>query len=57
MKDILNGIMAEHSGQTPERIKELTERDNFLGAEEAVALGLIDRVLTSREDLAVEEKK
>lgn len=57
MKDMLNQIMAEHSGQTVERITELTERDNFLSAEEAVALGLIDRVLTSRDDLVSDEKK
>ncbi len=57
LKDTLNKIMASHTGQTPERIAELTERDNFLGGEEAVALGLIDRVLTSREDLAADGGK
>ncbi len=57
LKDALNRIMASHSGQTPERIAELTERDNFLSAEEAMNLGLIDRVLTSREDLARSEDK
>ena len=57
LKDALNRIMASHSGQTPERIAELTERDNFLSAEEAVNLGLIDRVLTSRDDLARSEDK
>jgi ATP-dependent Clp protease protease subunit len=55
LKDALNRIMASHSGQTPERIAELTERDNFLSAEEAKKLGLIDRVLTSRDDLARNE--
>ena len=57
LKDALNRIMASHSGQTPERIAELTERDNFLSAEEAMNLGLIDRVLTSRDDLAHSEDK
>ncbi len=57
LKDALNRIMASHSGQTPERIAELTERDNFLSAEEALNLGLIDRVLTSRDDLARSEDK
>lgn len=56
LKQMLNEIMAEHSGQTVDRIAELTERDNFLSAEEAVELGLIDRVLTSRDDLAVDNK-
>ena len=52
IKDILNKIMASHSGQSVERIADLTERDNFLSAEEAVELGLVDRVLVSRDDLA-----
>lgn len=52
LKKMLNEIMAEHSGQSVERIEQLTERDNFMSAAEAVELGLIDRVLTSREDLA-----
>ncbi|MDR2162132.1 MAG: ATP-dependent Clp protease proteolytic subunit [Desulfovibrio sp.] len=56
IKESLNVIMARHSGQTAERIAELTERDTFLSAEEAAALGLVDRVLVSREDLAPKEK-
>lgn len=56
LKEMLNTIMAEHTGQPVERIMELTERDNFMGAEEAVALGLVDRVLTSREDLQSDKK-
>ena len=56
LRQMLNEIMAGHSGQSVERIAELTERDNFMSPQEAVALGLIDRVLTSREDLVSEEK-
>ena len=56
LREELNGILAKHSGQSLETIKNDTERDNFMGAEEAVALGLIDRVLTSREDLQAEKK-
>ncbi len=56
LRHMLNEIMAGHSGQSVERIAELTERDNFMSPQEAVALGLIDRVLTSRDDLAAEEK-
>ncbi len=52
LKEMLNGIMASHCGKPVEYITERTERDNFLGAEEAVELGLIDRVLLSRDDLA-----
>ena len=57
LRHMLNEIMAGHSGQSVERIAELTERDNFMSPTEAVELGLIDRVLTSRDDLAAEEKK
>ncbi|MDL2207671.1 ATP-dependent Clp endopeptidase proteolytic subunit ClpP [Desulfovibrio sp. OttesenSCG-928-F20] len=56
VKQMLNEIMAEHSGQSVERIAELTERDNFMSAAEAAELGLIDRVLTSRDDLAEDRK-
>ena len=56
LKQMLNDIMAKHTGQTSARIQELTERDNFMGAEEAVALGLIDRVLSSRDDLHLEKE-
>jgi ATP-dependent Clp protease protease subunit len=53
LKETLNKILAGHCGQTPEVIAAQTERDHFLNAEEAVKLGLIDRVLNSRNDLAV----
>lgn len=52
LKEMLNGIMAEHCGKSVEFITERTERDNFLSAGEAVELGLIDRILLSRDDLA-----
>ena len=45
----LNEILARHSGQTIERIKNDTDRDNFMAAEDAQAYGLIDRVLYTRE--------
>ncbi len=45
----LNDILAEHTGQPIERIQQDTDRDNFMGGEEAVAYGLIDAVLSSRD--------
>lgn len=42
---ILNGILANHSGRTVEEIARDTERDNFMGAEEARDYGLVDAVL------------
>lgn len=47
-KERLNRIMAKHSGQTFEQVAQDTERDNFMGAEEALKYGLIDKVLESR---------
>jgi ATP-dependent Clp protease protease subunit len=56
VRETLNAIMAGHSGQTAERIAELTDRDTFLSAAEAASLGLVDRVLVSRDDLAPKGK-
>lgn len=45
LKDILNGILAEASGQTPEAVAADTDRDHFMSAEEAKAWGIVDKVL------------
>lgn len=45
MKNMLNGMLAEHSGQPIEKIKADTERDYYLSAQEAVEYGLIDKVV------------
>ena len=45
LKDTLNGLMAEHTGQPLEKIAEDTDRDYFLSPAEAVQYGLIDRVV------------
>ena len=47
----LHGILAKHSGKTLEQLKKDSERDNYMTAEEAVAYGLVDRVLESRKQL------
>ena len=49
VRDQLNRLLARHTGQTIEKIDEDTERDNFMGGEEAVAYGLIDKVLNQRD--------
>lgn len=51
MKDMLNGLLSIHTGQPLEKIKEDTERDYFMGAQEAVEYGLIDKVLGPAEKL------
>jgi ATP-dependent Clp protease protease subunit len=48
MKEKLNKILSERSGKPIEVIEKDTDRDNFLSAEEAVAYGLIDKVLEKR---------
>ena len=49
LKQRLNEIFAEHTGQSVERIAKDTDRDNFLSGQEAVEYGLVDKVLVSRE--------
>ena len=48
IRDRLNQILANHTGQPIEKIADDTDRDHFMGGEEAVAYGLIDTVLTKR---------
>ena len=52
LKQKLNSMLAHHTGQTIERIERDTDRDNFLSAEAAVEYGLVDKVLTSRDEAA-----
>lgn len=47
-REKLNKILSENTGQPLDRIERDTDRDNFMGAEEAAAYGLIDKVVTSR---------
>ena len=53
-RERLNQILAGHTGQSMETIKQDTERDNFMGAEAARAYGLIDHVLAERAGLPAE---
>ncbi len=50
IKDKLNRLMAEHTGQTLEQVSKDTDRDNFLSAEDAVEYGLVDSILEQRDD-------
>ena len=47
----LNKILAQHTGQSLERIQQDTDRDNFMGGQDAVAYGLIDAILDKRGEL------
>ena len=48
----LNNMLAAHTGQDVERIERDTDRDHFMSADEAVAYGLIDKVLSQRGEAA-----
>jgi ATP-dependent Clp protease protease subunit len=54
IREKLNMILARHTGQTLEKIRLDTERDNFMGANEAREYGLIDEILAVREAPAKE---
>ena len=46
IKQILNGILASHSGRSIDELEKDTDRDNFMSAAQAVAYGLVDEVIT-----------
>jgi ATP-dependent Clp protease protease subunit len=55
-RDLLNDLWAKHSGQSIERIKEDTERDYFLSAEQSKQYGIIDEVITQKKKGPIEAK-
>jgi len=60
LKKRLNGILAKHSERTIEDLERDSDRDNYMSAEEAVAYGLVDKVLENRKELPdalTDEKK
>ena len=50
LRSELNKILSLHTGRTVKKIQNDTERDNFMGAEEARKYGIIDKVLNRREE-------
>jgi len=50
-RDRLNQILAQHTGQTPERIADDVDRDRFMSPEEAKEYGLIDHVVSHRGEV------
>lgn len=49
IREKLNRVLSQHTGQTMETISQDTERDNFMDSTQAQGYGLIDKVLTSRD--------
>jgi ATP-dependent Clp protease protease subunit len=52
VRERLNKILSDHTGQPLDKIQSDTDRDNFLGAEQAKDYGLIDEILVSRHQEA-----
>jgi ATP-dependent Clp protease protease subunit len=51
MKDTLNQLLVKHTGQELTQIQNDTDRDFFMSGKEAKAYGIIDHVITTRDDL------
>ena len=51
VKSKLNDILAHHTKQSVKKIAEDTDRDNFMSSEDAVAYGIVDKVINSRSNL------
>ncbi|NOT02661.1 MAG: ATP-dependent Clp protease proteolytic subunit [Phycisphaerales bacterium] len=56
-KKRLNGIIARHTGRTVDQVASETERDRYLSAEEALAYGVVDEILTPEKSEQMEKKK
>jgi ATP-dependent Clp protease protease subunit len=48
LRDVLNLILAQHTGQNLKKLEKDTDRDNFLSAQQALEYGLIDEVIQCR---------
>jgi ATP-dependent Clp protease, protease subunit len=57
MKKLLNEILASNTGQSLKKIERDTDRDYIMSAEEGVAYGMVDKVITKAEDAAPNKDK
>ena len=55
IREILDGIIATHCGQDPKKVRKDTERDHYMTGAEALKYGLIDKLISKREE--AEKKK
>ena len=56
IRSILDGIMAKHSGKPVSQVNKDTERDHYMTGEEAKAYGLIDSVISDRDEVGKDDK-
>ena len=57
MKDTVHRILVKHTGQPIERIRQDTERDFFMSAEDALEYGIVDKIIKKREITSKPDKK
>jgi len=57
IREILDKIIATHSGQDPKKVRKDTERDHYMTGEEALKYGLIDKLITKRVEEAEKKKE
>ena len=50
IREILDGVLARHSGQNAKKVRKDTERDHYMTGEEALSYGLIDKLITKRAE-------
>jgi ATP-dependent Clp protease, protease subunit len=50
IKSLLNNILASHTGKPVSQIEKDTDRDNIMSPEEAISYGLMDRIITKKEE-------
>ena len=51
MKDALNDILVRHTGRSVDDVQKDTDRDNFMSGKEAKVYGIVEHVITNRDDL------
>ena len=55
IREILDGVLSRHSGQDTKKVRKDTERDHYMTGEEALKYGLIDKLITKREEAKKKE--
>jgi ATP-dependent Clp protease protease subunit len=51
MKRRLNDVYVKHTGRTLEEVEKTLDRDHFMTADEALEWGVVDKILTTRQEM------